>query len=117
MKIWCGSVRGIETVTIIRRSTTGTRDEYGMAVHTTANVTVNNVLVAFDQTNEPVIDGRKPQDTGITLYFPMGTTINEGDEFEIRGERWLKDGRQEDWISPWASFQTGVVVKVRQRVG
>lgn len=107
---------GIETITIVRRTATGF-DEFGLPTHTTQEIPVGGVLVGFDSTKEPVeVDG-VPQSVFITLYFPEGTVIESGDEFIIRQERFVKDGRQMDWISPFGNFETGVVVKVRQVLG
>jgi hypothetical protein len=109
-------ISGIETVTIVRRTGTGF-DEFGLPTHTTTNIQVSGVLVGFDSTKEPVeLDG-VPQSVFVTLYFPNGTVIESGDEFIIRQERFVKDGRQMDWVSPFDNFDPGVVVKVRQVVG
>jgi hypothetical protein len=51
------------------------------------------------------------------LYFPHGTVIETGDEFEVRGQHFVKDGRAMDWISPFAGQFAGVVVNVRQTLG
>jgi len=107
---------GIETVTIVRRTSTGV-DEFGLPTYSDSEIPVSGVLVGFDSTNEPVeVDG-KPQNVFVTLYFPEGTVIESGDDFLVRQERFVKDGRQMDWVSPFGSFETGVVVKVRQVLG
>lgn len=107
---------GNETVVIIREST-GARDEYGLPSVTESEITIDNVLVGFVSTNEPVSDSENPQNVSATLYFQPGTQIYPNDRFVIRGEIFVKDGRAQDWESPFAGFQAGVVVNVRQRVG
>jgi hypothetical protein len=107
---------GNETVTILRRAS-GARDEYGLPAVTETEITVDGVLVGFDSTDEPVSDMEDPQMTALTLYFPVGTVILPNDEFAVRGDVFVKAGRQQDWNSPFAGFEAGVVVKVRQRLG
>lgn len=107
---------GIETVTIRRRAKVGT-DEYGAPEYAVTEHTVNRVLVGFDQTDEPVdVDGN-PQKIGVTLYMPQGTVIEPGDEFIVRGEAFVKDGRSMEWIGTGNGLIPGVVVKVRQSLG
>lgn len=107
---------GVESVTITRRSL-GARDEYGLPSETTSTITVDGVLVAFGSTDQPVSNDSSAQNSQITLYFPPGTVIETNDEFEIRGEHFVKDGRAMDWISPFAGHFPGVVVNVRQTIG
>lgn len=109
-------LEGIETVVIRRRTKSGT-DEYGAATYTTENITVDRVLVGFDQTDEPVDINGDPQKIGVTLYMPNGTIIEPGDDFIVRGEVFVKDGRAMDWIGPNNGLKPGVVVKVRQSLG
>ena len=102
-------------MTIVRR-TAGTADQYGNPTHTTQLIQVENVLVAFGSSSEPVEVARNPIDAGVTLYFPNGTQIHSGDEFEVRGERWVKDGDPQVWPTV-NGFAVGVVVPVRRRRG
>lgn len=110
-------LQGIETVQIVRKTRSGT-NEYGLPSDITETlITVNNVLVGFDSSEEPVIVNEDPVNTSVSLYMPTGTVIQTDDEFIIRGERFVKDSRPMDWQSPFAGFDAGVVVKVRQRIG
>lgn len=110
------SLQGVETVTI-RRTVDGSADDYGLPSHTVSTIDVPNVLVGFGSTSEAVNAGANPQDSAVTLYFPNGTLIEQGDEFIVRGEVWVKDGRQADWVSPFVGLVPGVVVSVRQSLG
>lgn len=110
------SLTGTESVTIVRRAL-GSVDEYGLNSFTTSEIVINKVLVGFGSTSEPVTADGSPQDIAVTLYFPHGTVIQPEDEFIIRGNRWVKDGRVMDWVSPFGGFDPGVVVNVRQRLG
>lgn len=105
-------------IVVIQRSSLGSVDAYGNPVLGAASfITVPNVLVSFESTNEPVDINRDPVDAKLTLYMPTGTVILEGDVFQVRGELWLKDGIAKDWRAPYGGFDTGVVVHVRKRLG
>lgn len=107
---------GGETILIHRKSLTAV-DAYGNPTSSTITISVSNVLVSFESTNEPVDVARDPIDAQLTLYLPNGTVIQNDDRFEVRGEMWLKDGIAKDWRAPFDSFETGVVVHVRKRLG
>lgn len=111
-----GLITGTESVTIVRR-TLGVKDEYGLPGKITEHIIIPKVLVGFGPTNQPVSAEANPQVTEVTLYFPNGTQIEPNDEFLIRGELFVKDGRVMDWQSPFIGFDAGVVVNVRQHLG
>lgn len=106
---------GGETVTIKRRSANAT-DDYGNKTYTLTTITVQNVLIGFGATGEPTEVDRDPIDAKLTLYFPNGTAIAEGDRFIIRGTDWEKDGQAQDYNPPF-DFSAGVVVPVKRRNG
>lgn len=107
--------RGNETVVITRRSAASV-DAYGNKTFTTTTITVKDVFLGFGTTNEPVDANRDPVDQSVTLYFPNGTQIQEGDVFTVRNVKWVKDGSPEVWENPFG-LDAGVVVKVRKRNG
>lgn len=109
-------IQGVESVTIVRKATTGT-NEYGLPEETTQEIVVPRVLVGFGSTSEPVSAFEDPQAERVTLYFDPGTVIEQRDEFIVRGERFVKDGRHEDWATPFAGFFPGVIVYVRAHRG
>lgn len=107
--------RGNETVIIKRRSAAST-DDYGNVVHTTSTITVKGCFLGFGSTSEPVEPNREPVDVSVTLYFPNGTRIEEGDRFIVRNTEWVKDGHAASWENPFG-LDAGVVVPVRKRNG
>lgn len=107
---------GDEPIFIHRRVATGVND-HGNTIFETREILVRNCLVAFGSTSEPVLVDGKPVDSALTIYFPPETNIVDGDEFEIRNQRWVKDGDPLNWQSPWPDFSPGVVVNVRRRRG
>lgn len=108
--------RGTETVQILRRAANGV-DEYGNKTHTRTTVTVRDVLIGFGASSEPVDPNRDPVDATITLYFPNGTRVMDGDRFVVRGTEWVKDGMAQDWSENPFGLDAGVVVNVRKRNG
>lgn len=109
-------ISGVESVTIVRKTTTGT-DSYGLPVETEQEIVVPRVLVGFGSTEEPVSAFEDPQAQRITLYFEQGTVIEQRDEFIVRGDRFVKDGRHHDWVTPFPGFFPGVVVHIREHRG
>jgi hypothetical protein len=110
-------IRGGETVTIQRR-TAGQPDEFGNKTYTTQNIVVKDVLVGLGTTDEPSDAIRTPVDASLTLYFPPGTEILNGDVFVIRNSSWVKDGEAANFTNPFGgSFEGGVVVPIRRRDG
>lgn len=107
--------RGNETVVIKRRSADAV-DDFGNTTHTFSTITVRGVFLGFGGGSEPVDANRDPVDTKVTLYFPNGTVIQEGDRFTIRGTEFVKDGSAEAWENPFG-LDAGVVVPVRKRNG
>lgn len=101
----------------IHRRVEGHKDEYGNPTFATETILVRNVLFAFQGGSEPVQVEREPLDARLSLYFPPGTEILDGDEFEIRETMWVKDGEPDEWQKIWPGFTPGVVVRVRKRVG
>lgn len=109
-------IRGGETITIRRRSESGV-DDYGNPTYTTTTITLKDALVAFGSTDEPIDPERDAVDAKIVVYLPAGTVIVDGDEFTIRNSTWVKDGLASIWTNPFTSFDSGVVVNLRQRNG
>lgn len=106
---------GGESVVITRR-TAGVDDGYGNPSFTTTTVTVSNCLIGFGSTKEPIDVERDAVDAKITIYFPPGTTVQDGDRFTIRNSVWEKDGNVTQFIAPFP-MATGPVVMARQRRG
>jgi hypothetical protein len=110
-------IPGTETVTITRRSADATLDDFGQPVYTETTITVDGCLYAPGGGTEPVDPQRDAVDTKGVLYLPGGTVVAAGDVFGIRGSEYVKDAPAQVWVSPFAGFDTGVVVNVRQRNG
>jgi hypothetical protein len=106
---------GDEPIYIIRKTTTGT-DDYGNPTFTTSSILVRNALIGLGGTSTAEEVARNPVDASLTLYLPHGTTIQDGDLFDIRGKRWEKDGDPLEWGTV-NNFEVGVVISVRRRRG
>lgn len=109
-------VGGGETITVSRRIA-GAVDDFGNPTYTTETVTIRDVLIAIGSTSEPVDPARDATDANLTAYLPQGTLIAEGDVFIVHGERWVKDGSAQSWVSPFPATEAGVVVPLRRRHG
>ena len=110
-----GFIRGGETITIKRRSEQSL-DDHGNPVYGFRTITVRDALIAIGGTSEPINPERDAIDATLTLYMPLGTKVEDGDRFIVRGTEWIKDGAAVEWVSPFP-METGVVVQVRRRNG
>lgn len=109
-------IRGDEPIYHYKRTQTGV-DAYGNPTFTKSSTLIRDALFAYTGTEEPVEENRNPVDATLTLYLPEGTIVGDGDEFDIRGTRWVKDGEPEEWPQLWSGFVPSVVVHVRRRRG
>lgn len=109
-------IQGTETVKVIRKSSASV-DGYGNPIFTTNEINFDDVLIGWASGDEPVEVDSQPQKGKATLYFAPGSVINDDDEFEFRDQRWVKDGRVQDWESPFVGLEVGPVVIVRQQLG
>jgi hypothetical protein len=109
-------IRGDEPIIIHRRSQSGT-DEYGNPSWTTSTTLVRDCLFWYGSTSEPTDVSRDPVDAQLTVCFPEGTSVQDGDEFEIRNTMWVKDGIPNEYPQLWPGFTPGVIVNVRKRRG
>jgi len=109
-------IRGDEPIYHYKRTQTG-RDAHGNPSYTKSSSLIRDALFAYTGSMEPVEANRDAVDAHLTLYLPEGTVVGDGDEFEIRGSRWVKDGDPEEWPALWPGFTPGVVIKIRRRRG
>jgi hypothetical protein len=109
-------IRGGETITIRRRSESGS-DDFGNPTYTTTNVIIKDALIAVGGGSEPIDVERDAVDSSLTIYLPSGTVVLDGDVFIIRNSQWVKNGQVQDWVSPFPSSLAGVVIPVRKRRG
>lgn len=109
-------IRGDEPIFIIRRAA-GPADEYGNPTFTETEILVRDCLFWVGSTSSPEEVARNPVDAELTVCFPAGTEILDGDEFEIRETRWEKSGIPQTWPELWPGFTPGVLVTVRKRRG
>ena len=109
-------IRGGETISIVRRSLAAT-DDYGNPTYTTSTITIKDALIAFGSTDAPIDAERDAQDAKLTIYLPAGNQIEPDDIFIIRSIEWVKAGIEQEWISPFTSFNSGIAIPVRKRIG
>jgi hypothetical protein len=107
--------KGTETVTVIGRSA-GTVNAYGIPEQIIVSYNIADCLVEYDSTSEPVLATENPVVQTATVYIPLPALVDEFDEFDIRGERWVKDGSVMQWESPFGRPVEFLIVKVRRRL-
>lgn len=109
-------IRGGETISIKRRSATGT-DDYGNPVYTFTNITIKDALLAIGGSDAPISTERDAIDAKISIYLPLSANVQDDDVFTIRGSEWVQDGTSEKWIPPFTGLEGGQMIPVRQRRG
>lgn len=108
--------RGTETITIVRKTSTGV-DDFGNPTYSTSSTTIQNCGIGFGNSDEPVLDDRDPIDTTLTLFMPAGTVIEPNDLFIVRGTKFVKTSSPEVWVSPIQMGDLPVIQRVRRRDG
>jgi len=54
--------------------------------------------------------------SGLNLYLPYGTEIQNDDIFIVRGERYVLDGESFDWRNGLGNWTPGTVVSLQREV-
>lgn len=104
----------MELITQIRQSSSGT-DPYGEPIIVTTETDVS-ATVAARTGSRTVGAGEVTVTSGLNLYLPPATDIQNDDVFIIRGERYVLDGEAFDWRNGLGSWTPGTVVSVQREV-
>lgn len=107
-----------ETVTILRRTETGT-DRYGKPVYEwpEPGTEVRGCAVAPRTSEEPLQIAREIVYEGLAVYMPPGVSVTPYDRLVIRGTVYEVDGEPIDFRSPYAAVSRGVRVHVKRWEG
>lgn len=104
----------MESITQIRQSSSGT-DAYGEPIIVTTETTLEAVVAA--RTGSKTVGAAEITVTsGLTLYLPPDTDIQNDDIFVVRGERYVLDGEPFDWRNPFGAWTPGTVIDLQREV-
>lgn len=102
----------MESTTQIRQSSSGI-DEYGEPIIVTTEFEVL-AAVAARTGSRTVGAGEVTVISGLDLYLPANTTVQNDDVFVIRGERYVLDGEAFDWRNSLGHWTPGTVVSLQK---
>lgn len=104
----------MEAVTRIRRASTGT-DSYGQPILTETETSFDAIVAA--RTGSKTVGAAEITVTsGLTVYLPAGTDVQNDDIFVVRGVRYVLDGEAFDWRSATGSWNPGTVIDLQREL-
>lgn len=104
----------MESITQIRQNSSGT-DAYGEPIIVTTNIELEGIVAA--RTGSKTVGAAEITVTsGLTLYLPPGTEIQNDDVFIVRGIRYVVDGEPFDWRNGLGSWTPGTVIDLQREV-
>jgi hypothetical protein len=104
----------MESITQIRQSSAGT-DAYGEPIIVTTEIVVE-AYVGARTGSRTVGAGEVTVISGLDVFLPSGTEVQNNDVFVVRGERYVLDGESFDWRNGLGNWNPGTVVSLQREV-
>jgi SPP1 family predicted phage head-tail adaptor len=102
----------MQFITRIRQSSQGT-DQYGEPIYTTTE-TVLEAAVAARTGSKTVGAAEITVTSGLTVYLPYDTDVQNDDVFIYKNERYVLDGEKFDWENPYGNWKPGTVIDLQR---
>lgn len=102
----------MQFITRIRQSSQGT-DQYGEPIYTTTE-TVLEAAVAARTGSKTVGAAEITVTSGLTVYLPYDTDVQNDDVFVYKNERYVLDGEKFDWENPYGNWKPGTVIDLQR---
>lgn len=102
----------MQSITRIRQSSQGT-DQYGEPIYVTTE-TVLEAAVAARTGSKTVGAAEITVTSGLTVYLPYDTDVQNDDVFVYKGERYVLDGEKFDWENPYGNWKPGTVIDLQR---
>lgn len=94
------SIKGRDTIVILRRNYTGEINDFGESIPTNTEITVENVLIGWGSSADKITDISEGIQTSATLFLPRGTETKLDDRFRLPdGSIWVKNGGTIKWTA------------------
>lgn len=100
----------MEPITQIRRSSNAS-DEHGLPVWVETEIPITGIVAARSTAQVTEADAITITQ-GIIVYLASGLVIEDGDQFEVRGKRYVIDGEPFDWRDGLGTWNPGTVVNL-----
>lgn len=104
----------MQFITRIRQSSQGT-DQYGEPIYTTTE-TVLEAAVAARTGSKTVGAAEITVTSGLTVYLPYDTDVQNDDVFVYKNERYVLDGEKFDWENPYGHWKPGTVIDLQREI-
>lgn len=104
----------MESITQIRQSSSGI-DGYGQPVIVTSETELL-AMVAARTGSKTVGAAEITVTSGLTVYLPAGTDVQNNDIFVVRGIRYVLDGEPFDWRNGLGNWRPGTVIDLQREV-
>lgn len=105
-----------EPVTLLRRSSSQTRDAHGNRAWTYTEEVVERCAIWPTGSTEQV-QGQDQTDERITVMFPYGTDVKPVDRAQVRGLLYEVSGIPSVWRSPFTTTTAGVEARLVRVTG
>lgn len=104
----------MSSITQIRQSSSGT-DQYGEPIIVTTEIELEAKVAA--RTGSKTVGAAEITVTsGLTVYLPPNTDVQNDDVFVVRGERYVLDGESFDWRNELGNWTPGTVIDLQREV-
>jgi len=104
----------MELITQIRQSSNGT-DVYGEPIIVTTEITLA-AMVGARTGSKTIGAGEVTVISGLDVFLPPGTNVQNDDVFVVRGERFVLDGEAFDWRNGLGNWNPGTVISLQREV-
>ena len=104
----------MELITLIRLSSSGT-DSYGQPILVETETELE-AKVAARMGSKTVGAAEITVTSGLTVYLPSGTDVQNNDIFVVRGIRYVLDGEPFDWRNGLGNWSPGTVIDLQREV-
>ena len=104
----------MESITLIRQSSSGT-DNYGQPILVETETELQ-AMVAARMGSKTVGAAEITVTSGLTVYLPPATEVQNNDIFVVRGIRYVLDGEPFDWRNGMGNWNPGTVIDLQREV-
>jgi hypothetical protein len=104
----------MESITQIQQSSAGT-DPYGEPIIVTTEVELM-AIVGARTGSKTVGAGEVTVTSGLNVFLPPNTLVQNDDVFVVRGERYVLDGEAFDWRNGLGNWNPGTALSLQREV-
>jgi hypothetical protein len=103
-------------MTLIRRTLSGTQDEYGNDVYNETPSTIYGCVFVPASSGESLVFQDQVNTTD-TIFMPAGTVVSPLDAIEYNGDKYEVMGKPSAWTSPFSGRVSPIRINVNKITG